>query len=250
MAVQFVSGSSDYYRSSTSIQIPGSTFEMRAMVKPTSTSASGTIMGYYNSATNNDFYQIAIDTKTTDNWFMSAIDGGASHAQSVSPYWSAGTWYSITGGQTTGGPFLNFIRQDDASYGSLNHSKSPDGLDRMGIGGRAGSSEQGFAAVSMAELAVWDRTLDADERAALTLGYSPLFFKNSLIFYAPLNNVFGELPRDLISGETFTAPNGTPDIVAHPKVIYPRSSQVTVPSAGVAATALPMAMNHYRRRRV
>ncbi len=66
----------------------------------------------------------------------------------------------------------------------------------------------------LAEFAVWSRFLTASEIAALGGGYSPLFFRESLMEYVPL-------VRDPISYKN-AAPTVTGALVQpHPRIIYP-----------------------------
>jgi hypothetical protein len=67
----------------------------------------------------------------------------------------------------------------------------------------------------LAEVAVWDRILTADERNALAKGHSPLFFRNGLRFYAPL--IRDE--RAIIPGDGGTL-DGTA-VIEHPRIIMP-----------------------------
>lgn len=94
----------------------------------------------------------------------------------------------------------------------------------------------------VAEVAWWDRVLNAAEIAMLTAAYSALFIMNGLRFYAPLI-------RDLVdrtSGNVGTLDGTT--IAAHPRIIYPMPSMLAIPTA--VADAMPMAMDHYHRMRM
>jgi hypothetical protein len=67
----------------------------------------------------------------------------------------------------------------------------------------------------MAEWAKWDRALIDTERAALALGFSPLFFPRELKWYLPMVRPYVELKEGL------TVTNDGSTIGAHPPIIYP-----------------------------
>lgn len=83
----------------------------------------------------------------------------------------------------------------------------------------------------VAELAFWNRILTDDEILILSKGFSPLFIKKGLIFYAPLVRNTG----DVKNGATGTATGAVP--IDHPRIIYPKSYFGTfVPGAGAATS--------------
>lgn len=122
---------------------------------------------------------------------------------------------------TTNDPilYLDAAAQTLAAYdinpiGTINS----DGTNLM-IG--ATSSGSGDYDGLIAEVAVWNRVLSADEIAILSDAFSPAFIPNGLVFYAPLmGNYSPEI--DLRYGTTgsFT---GTAK-ANHPRIIYPGST--------------------------
>lgn len=68
----------------------------------------------------------------------------------------------------------------------------------------------------IAEAALWNRVLSADEIAALAKAFSPLFFRNGLKFYVPCVRA----AIDVVAGKTPTY-DGT-SVVSHPRILYPR----------------------------
>lgn len=89
------------------------------------------------------------------------------------------------------------------------------------IGSEAGASQ--FFDGRIAELAIWNRILTADEMAALADGFAPSFFRRGLVFYTPL---LGKLTneRDSILGTAGSVDAGV-TAIAHPRIIYPTDTQ-------------------------
>lgn len=80
----------------------------------------------------------------------------------------------------------------------------------------------------MADVAVWNVKLDANERTSLAFGHSPLLIRpQSLLFYTPLIRSGNDL-----KGKTATA-TSTPVAIAHPRQFYPMRQ--VVPFAAAAA---------------
>lgn len=81
----------------------------------------------------------------------------------------------------------------------------------------------------MAEWAKWDRVLTTAEAEALTKGFAPTFFRNSLGWYVPMMREYVELKNGLSITNNGTA------IGDHPNIIYPtRPYIIQAPvSAGV-----------------
>lgn len=98
------------------------------------------------------------------------------------------------------------------STGSIN----PTGLNSTTIGARTDASEPGTT-MRIAEAAIWDIALAAEDIAALAKGFSPLMVRpDHLVEYMPL--VRGNWSK---SG-TFSV-TGTPGVLDHPRIINPLS---------------------------
>lgn len=82
------------------------------------------------------------------------------------------------------------------------------------IGNRTAAQDRVWDGL-LAEFARWNRLLTDDEVAALGKGYSPMYFLNGLINYAPLirNTI------DRITGEVLTVTGAL--VHPHPRMIYP-----------------------------
>lgn len=125
------------------------------------------------------------------------------------------------------------------SSGSNTTSNDPAAStwDRIAIGGDGAGTASGN--VSVAEAAVWNAVLSAQDFLALEAGCSPLLVRpDALVFYAPLFGEGGDASNeiDIIGGLTLTQ-TGSPVVVDHPRIIYPRRRTIILPAAAAAATA-------------
>lgn len=131
------------------------------------------------------------------------------------------------------------------SEGTNTVSKTPTGVDRINIGRLADSTPNWYWDGRIAEVAIWNVALNADERAMLAAGFSALFVRRTnLVFYAPLINeavdIIGGLPLTIF---------GAPPFAAHPRIIYPLvPAIITVPVAAGGVT-LPIFEKYYRSMR-
>lgn len=99
--------------------------------------------------------------------------------------------------------------------------------DAYVVGNRANDGARNWDGL-LAEWAVWDRILSADDIAALAKGFSPAFFPASLVSHMPL-------VRDNVD-ELRAAPTLTGTAVQpHPSILYPETPQIVVPPAATTA---------------
>ena len=76
---------------------------------------------------------------------------------------------------------------------------------------------------AIAELARWNRVLDATERAILQAGFSPLFLLRGLVEYRPLIN--GSASRlTLAEGPDVTVNASGTSFTTHPRMLYPATT--------------------------
>lgn len=84
----------------------------------------------------------------------------------------------------------------------------------------------------IAELAMWNRILSAEEVAQIgAKAYSPLFVKRGLVFYE--NYIRGS--KEQVYGLSGTLAN-SPSVVDHPRIIYPTGYQITPFSSGTTTS--------------
>lgn len=107
--------------------------------------------------------------------------------------------------------------QDAVSKASVTDATF-NGLDfaaPLYIGNRGGGTQNRGLIGSMAEFAKWDRALNADELVALSKGFSPAFFRDSLKLYFPMIREYVERIVNVAVTNTSTV------VGVHPRIIYP-----------------------------
>lgn len=143
---------------------------------------------------------------------------------------SSGSWFHYLytwDGSLTAANIHQYINNVEASYNLQDNGSGT-------MSAPAGSWSFGFIPAdsnfdgALAAVGWWNRVLTADERKALSKGFSPLFIPNGLKFAPDLIRN----QRDIISGEAGTL-DGT-SVREHPRIITPYSSStIIVPSAQV-----------------
>jgi hypothetical protein len=97
----------------------------------------------------------------------------------------------------------------------------------------------------IAETALWDRVLSADEIRALSLGFAPSFFPRGQLFYAPLVGRYATEPNIPPGGDTWGTV--TDAVYAdHPPIIYPRKYVSSSPSRTITPRPLVTTMSALR----
>ena len=86
-----------------------------------------------------------------------------------------------------------------------------------------------FFAGGLAECALWNRVLTADELQALGRGFAPAFFPRGRVFYNLIDGRHS--PEINMAGTTHGTVTGT-TFLDHPPAIYPRQMGVQVPTVG------------------
>ena len=139
---------------------------------------------------------------------------------------------------------------DGGNSGSNSTSRNfPTGLSGLHIGVRYNSGAYSqYMSGSIAEAAIWNTALTAEDAAVLASGYCPAFVKTAnLVRYLPLKQVRGLYSPELIIGQEFYD-YGSPLMGDHPRIIYPSSPKViaTMPTGPDMA----LLMQHYKKMRV
>lgn len=122
-----------------------------------------------------------------------------------------------------------------------NLPQTESNCDVIGIGYGFTSGAYEYSQNTIAECALWNAALTTSEIDSLATGFSPLFIRPvSLLGYWPLWSNY----IDSVGSNTLSA-TGDPEAAAHPRIFYPTSPQIGVPSG----TVVPSAMHHYRMLR-
>ena len=163
---------------------------------------------------------------------------------------STSTWYHIMGfwehaerGMYVNGTVSDYTNTNNTGTKTTDHSTS--GLNfNIGRAYTGGPGNEYFFDGDIAEVAGWKTKLTEPEITSLSKGFSPLFIRPSeLLGYWSLGGSYPDY-IDLIQSNTVTA-EGDPTVAEHPRIFYPTSPQIGVPSG----TVVPNAMHHYRMLR-
>lgn len=200
---------------------------IHARYKPSSTAATASLVTLSNGTTNN-LFGLRVTTSANVNALLSQ---GGSFGQAIgTTTLSTGTWYSLVAQFVSSTDRKSFVNgtQDGTNTTSL----TPAGVNTNRVGILVTTLPvQG----SLAEVAIWNVALSAEDIAALVT-VSPLRIRpDALVCYIPLLDS-GTL--DLVAPAATVTGTLTKDS-DHPSVIYPRRKALWVPkTAGGGAADL------------
>ncbi len=131
-----------------------------------------------------------------------------------------GSWQHVVGTSTSGGRASGMELYVDGAVPGSTDTDTGSGSETAhsgswSLGGQIYDDSANLDG-KLAEVAVWDRILDAAEITALAKGFAPPFFLRGLRFYVPL---IGRKDCDLAAGKTPTYDGTT--VAVHPRIIYP-----------------------------
>jgi hypothetical protein len=228
MARNFVAGSSQYLGVATvSYAIPRTYF---ALSRVDATTQAQGIVALSDASSN---FQALYVIEVSGSMYLRVGDVGGAVVTSttITPL---NTWERCIGVFSSASIRLR-LNQNSEQSGAAAHGRT---YDSMAIGAFPYPTPSGFHDGQVAEVAVWNAALNANQTLELGAGVSPLLVApESLIHYWRLSgNLSPEI--DIIGGEDLTLQNA-PTKAAHPAVRYPTSSQIYhVPTAGIAALEL------------
>jgi hypothetical protein len=189
-----------------------------------------------NSVDDQVFFLAAYGSLAGDPIRAFARSGAAPHMDArTSTGYSLNTWHhacAVFATSTDGRVFI-----DGGSKGTDNTDRTPTGINTFSIGRTSDSTPSEYVSGMIAEPAVWDGALTADEVAALP-HYSPMFIRpDRLVHYTPFILDDEYTPIIDAAGGTFSAPNGTDGTGDHPPIIYPATTRIGL--VGPTAILLP-----------
>ena len=171
--------------------------------------------------------------------------GRADYCDATAQYQS-GVWHHCCG--ITADEDDHLVYFDGVAGEHLYSTVAYKGYDRISIAAFRDSSPSGYTTGKIAEAAVWNVALTADEVKALAKGFSPLFVRPAnLKAYWPLIRLGSTIDApDLVGGYHLTAYNG-PITAPHCRIFRP-APPLVAPVEGLV-TPIPVIMNHYRKLR-
>lgn len=225
MARQFAAG--DYFAKASFAGLPtGTLFTLSCMAKADSFANWRVLIALRNAA-NTKFARLMVNA------------GGQTQAQATAPgqtgsaltgsSGSTGTWYRLTAVFAASNVRLVY-RDNVVSFDTTTVDLS-SGLTDIAIGSYPGFYDWVGA---IADAAVWNIDLQAEEQASLAAGYSAISVRpKSLVGWWPL---FGRgTDEENWSGPDVLTPTGAPTATDAPRLIYPRRRAVFLPVAAAPA---------------
>jgi hypothetical protein len=160
-------------------------------------------------------YQISANASSNAVLVIKTSDGSTSGISTNSTSFTVGQWMHIAAvfSSTT-----NRIGYVNGTAGTANTTSITTATpDRVVIGARLNSSFSQYTNGDIAEVAVWDQVLNADEIAGLSKGLAARFARPSaLVWYSRLiRNAM-----DIRGGRVITNTNGA-TASTHPRIIHP-----------------------------
>lgn len=148
-------------------------------------------------------------------------DGGTFGIAATTSGYSANTWHHAIATFTSDTERAVYI--DGGSVGSNVTNITDPTADNLAVGASHRSTAGRLMSGRIAEAAIWDVILSADDRAILALGFSPLFVKpENLVFYLPMLALGGAGTQYDWIGNRAMAEINTPATAEHPpQIIYP-----------------------------
>ncbi len=211
MAISF-NGSSDYLEFTLALSYP---FTMACWFYANSSTATSVALGACNfSGADDDRITLNVAGATaSDPIQLGAItDGGAGVNAQTSAGYTTGTWTHACGVAASATSRTAYI--SGGSSGSNTTSRLMTGLDRLIIGSRRSAGSLGaYHNGRIAEVAVWNVALTAEEVALLATGLQPDQVEPAALrFYAPL-------VRNIVDrfGAPLSASSGT-TVADHPRI--------------------------------
>jgi hypothetical protein len=235
MARSFVIASSQFMSVETAA-ITAAPFTMSVLFYPTTTASNQCMIGCYNAQALGDVQYFDMQFRTNQQIRIRHRDGtllnvNTSATASLNAWHQAG-YVAVSNSDRT-------VYLDGGNAVNDTTSKStPSGIARTALAAEADALTAPPASLFfegyLAEGAIWDTDLTAAEMAILGRFVSPLFVRpQNLVAYWPLIGRYSP-EKDLVGGLNLTLTN-TPGTADHPRVWYPVSGILGVPSAAAAA---------------
>jgi hypothetical protein len=197
---------------------------------PDNVTADHSLLGMFDDASSNDGFYMSVGGSAANDPLNVVTVAGASFAVATKNGCVAGLWqhaggvFQATNSRT---PYLNGVAGTPETS-----TRTPAAIDNTWIGKYRGGSTL-FADCSVAEAAIWNAALTADEMAMLALGVSPLLVRpGSLVHYWPIIGRYSP-EIDLVGGLNLTLNGAGITTVDHPRVFYPgRRRSFSIPIGG------------------
>jgi hypothetical protein len=236
----FARGSSEYLENASAVVTPWP-ISLVGWFRSDDATVEQAILCVGDTGSTNNFLSMLLRGDVGGDYLQAYSKNGDDKAITTSGY-TSGKWHHGAAVFTSASSRTAYI--DGANSATNTDTSNDAGLDATAIGRHNDSTPGDYFDGALCELGVYNVALTAGEVAMLAALYSPLFVRpESLVAYYSL--IRDDLDR--VGGYDMT-PYNTPAYTDHPPIIYPSPQSVVYVAAAV--NAMPMAMHHYRMRRV
>ena len=212
---------------------------------PTDTNDDDCIFQFGDSTTSNNYFRMSARGDLGEALDYRINDGSGLVTQSVGAITQA-AWQHACFIETSSTSHRGILNGNWAGSATNATDRTPT-INSLCIGYENDSSPGDNFEGNIAEVAVWNATLNQFEVEALAAGYSALFIRpGNLVSYFPMIRGI----EDRMGVSTMTA-TGSPSVTAHPPIIYPSPLFQGFAAAGEPPepAAIPIFMRHYRNMR-
>jgi hypothetical protein len=231
MARDFVRSSSQYLET-LSTPITATPLTMACWFNADNVTAQHILLGIYEpTGSTADNFFLSVEGAQANDPFRANVAANNSYASSSANGTTAGTWNHGCGVYTSDSSRTAYLNGVAGTTDTNARTPNAGSLDRVLVGRFQGGATIVYCDALIAEAALWNVALSADEVASLAKGVSPLLVRpDSLAFYAPIYGTHGPEP-ELIGGRDLTVQGGATK-AAHPRIFLPTAKILTFPSAG------------------
>jgi hypothetical protein len=193
MAYDF-NGTTDYVEAASAV-VTTAPVTLAGWFNSDSATANQTIVSITNAAGQERFVLQAAGAVTGDPVRASTVAGNISSFADSATGYSANTWHHAAGVFASSTSRIAYI--DGVAGTTETTSRTPGTMNATRIGVTVGGgSRTGYMNGRLAEIAIWNVALNADEIAALAKGYRPSLIRPaSLRLYVPLVREVGDYSR-------------------------------------------------------
>lgn len=238
MARGFIATDSEHLLT-TSSPVTGVQLSISAWAFKTDATDGTHIVTITDASAGNQYFSLFMENTSGGNNILAVTRSGGSVNSQTTDSYSLNTWHQCGAVYSAINNRVAYL--DGVAATANTTSRTPTGIDRIGIGVLAISSlpQPSHMTGRLAEVGIWSTALTTADMVSLSLGVSPILVRrDALVFYDPMIrgvDADGEgNSRDIVGGLTSTE-TGTITVEPHTRMYYPSAPiGFGVPAAAVA----------------
>lgn len=233
MARSFASASTQYLSRASAV-VTATPFSMACWYRVTTVSGSRSLLSLGNSATTNRWHNLRLTTSGGNMTLRAGTRVGASEVSAAATAThNDSIWHQATGVWTSTASRTIYLDGGNSATETtdLNPVVDLTNIATRVSGGTPGELLDG----EIAEAAIWNVALTADEALSLSKGFSPLLIRPTALVET-WRLIGRNDPETGWKGNDLTLVN-TPTVAPHPRILMPRRRTLVSFGAGVAPPA-------------